>query len=118
VLHHLAGVKRAIAASGPPGARRYRVMPIMPGIFEMVLIGEAPETLSPGIGGSPSCSKASTRRATSPTINRGTRGRRRSSASCRSARPSRRIRSRCRRTAWTWSWTGTPSSGSASASAG
>ena len=47
VLHHLAAGKRAIAASGPPGARKYRLMPIMPGIFEMVLIGEAPETLSP-----------------------------------------------------------------------
>ncbi len=47
VLHRLAVVKRAIAGSGPPGARRYRLMPIMPGIFEMVLIGEAPEALSP-----------------------------------------------------------------------
>jgi Pyruvate/2-oxoacid:ferredoxin oxidoreductase delta subunit len=47
VLHRLAVVKRAVAASGPPGTQKYRLMPIMPGIFEMVLIGESPETLSP-----------------------------------------------------------------------
>ncbi len=47
VLHRLAVVKRAVAASGPPGAQKYRLMPIMPGIFELVLIGESPETLSP-----------------------------------------------------------------------
>jgi len=47
ILHRLSVVKRAIAASGPAGARTYRLMPIMPGIFEMVLIGEAPEALSP-----------------------------------------------------------------------
>jgi len=47
ILQRLAGVKRAIAASGPDGARTYRLMPIMPGIFEMVLIGESPDALSP-----------------------------------------------------------------------
>ena len=47
VLHRLAVVKRAIAESGPPGMQKYRLMPIMPGIFEMVLIGESPDTLSP-----------------------------------------------------------------------
>ena len=47
ILHRLTKVKRAIAASGPAGARTYRLMPIMPGIFEMVLIGESPEALSP-----------------------------------------------------------------------
>lgn len=47
VLHRLAVVKRAIAASGQERMTRYRLMPIMPGIFEMVLIGETPEALSP-----------------------------------------------------------------------
>jgi len=47
LLQQLAVVKRAIAASGSDGARVYRLMPIMPGIFEMVLIGEAPDALSP-----------------------------------------------------------------------
>jgi Pyruvate/2-oxoacid:ferredoxin oxidoreductase delta subunit len=46
VLDHLALEKRAIASSGPAADRRYRLLPIMPGIFEMVLIGESPETLS------------------------------------------------------------------------
>ena len=47
VLHGLSVGKRAIAASGPPGMTRYRLMPIMPGIFEMVLIGESLDTISP-----------------------------------------------------------------------
>ena len=47
ILQRLATGKRAIAASGPPGMEKYRLMPIMPGIFEMVLIGEGPDTLSP-----------------------------------------------------------------------
>ncbi len=47
ILDRLAVRKRAIAASGRPGKTKYRLMPIMPGIFEMVLIGESPETLSP-----------------------------------------------------------------------
>jgi Pyruvate/2-oxoacid:ferredoxin oxidoreductase delta subunit len=47
ILHKLAMVKRAVAAGGPEGKEKYRLMPIMPGIFEMVLIGESPETMSP-----------------------------------------------------------------------
>jgi len=47
ILQRLAVVKRAIAASGPEGRCKYRLMPIMPGIFEMVLIGESPDALSP-----------------------------------------------------------------------
>jgi Pyruvate/2-oxoacid:ferredoxin oxidoreductase delta subunit len=46
ILQHLAAVKRAIARGGPDAAPTYRLMPIMPGIFEMVLIGQSPETLS------------------------------------------------------------------------
>ena len=47
ILQHLSDVKRAIVAVGPEGRKKYRLMPIMPGIFEMVLIGESPETMSP-----------------------------------------------------------------------
>ncbi len=47
VLQRLAEVKRAIAASRPQGTKKYGLMPIMPGIFEMVLIGESPDTMSP-----------------------------------------------------------------------
>jgi Pyruvate/2-oxoacid:ferredoxin oxidoreductase delta subunit len=47
LLAHLAGVKRAIASGGRDENKKYRLMPIMPGIFEMVLIGQSPETLSP-----------------------------------------------------------------------
>lgn len=47
VLHGVAAVKRAIGASGPPGKEKYRLVPIMPGIFEMVLIGESPDAMSP-----------------------------------------------------------------------
>jgi len=47
ILARLAMEKRAIAAGGPDGKRKYHLMPIMPGIFEMVLIGQSPETMSP-----------------------------------------------------------------------
>lgn len=47
ILHRLAVVRRSILASRPPGRIRYRLMPIMPGIFETVMIGESPDTLSP-----------------------------------------------------------------------
>jgi Pyruvate/2-oxoacid:ferredoxin oxidoreductase delta subunit len=47
VLHQLAVVKRAIGSDGPDGAKKYRLMPIMPGIFEMVLIGVSPDSMSP-----------------------------------------------------------------------
>jgi len=46
ILERLASKKRAIGSEGPAEKRRYRLMPVMPGIFEMVLIGESPETLS------------------------------------------------------------------------
>ncbi len=47
LLRRLAYDIRAIAASGPRGDERYRLMPIMPGIFEMVLIGESLDNLGP-----------------------------------------------------------------------
>jgi len=47
ILRRLSVQKRAIAAGGPDDKRVYRLMPVMPGIFEMVLIGESPESLSP-----------------------------------------------------------------------
>ncbi len=46
ILHQVSVVKRAIGASGPDGSQKYRLMPIMPGIFEMVLIGVSPENMS------------------------------------------------------------------------
>ena len=46
VLERLANEKRAIAAGRPGENRRYHLMPIMPGIFEMVLIGESPDSLT------------------------------------------------------------------------
>jgi Pyruvate/2-oxoacid:ferredoxin oxidoreductase delta subunit len=46
IVQRLALEKRCIAGSGPDHKRRYGLMPIMPGIFEMVLIGESPETLT------------------------------------------------------------------------
>jgi Pyruvate/2-oxoacid:ferredoxin oxidoreductase delta subunit len=47
ILQRLAVQKRAIASSGPEHKLTYRLLPIMPGIFEMVLIGQSPETMSP-----------------------------------------------------------------------
>jgi Pyruvate/2-oxoacid:ferredoxin oxidoreductase delta subunit len=47
LVHQLAVVKRAIASDGAAGQEKYRLLPIMPGIFEMVLIGSSPETISP-----------------------------------------------------------------------
>ena len=47
VLERLAFEKRAIACDGPVAKRRYRLLPIVPGMFEMVLIGQSPETLTP-----------------------------------------------------------------------
>ncbi|MEN6449863.1 MAG: 4Fe-4S dicluster-binding protein [Thermoguttaceae bacterium] len=47
ILRRLADEKRIIAASGRTDEdRTYRLLPIMPGIFEMALIGQNPETLS------------------------------------------------------------------------
>jgi electron transport complex protein RnfB len=47
LLDRLAHQKRAIFAVGPEGKQKYKLMPIFPGIFEMTLIGESYETLSP-----------------------------------------------------------------------
>jgi Pyruvate/2-oxoacid:ferredoxin oxidoreductase delta subunit len=46
VLDRLALQKRAISCSGPTEQRQYRLIPIMPGMFEMVLIGQSPATLT------------------------------------------------------------------------
>lgn len=46
ILDRLAFQKRAIGCQGPPEKRRYKLLPVMPGMFEMVLIGEAPDALS------------------------------------------------------------------------
>ena len=46
ILERLALRKRAIGCAGSAEQRRYQLMPIMPGIFEMVLIGESPDTLT------------------------------------------------------------------------
>jgi Pyruvate/2-oxoacid:ferredoxin oxidoreductase delta subunit len=46
ILDHLALRKRAITSSGPIGKKQYRLLPIMPGIFEMVFIGESADTLT------------------------------------------------------------------------
>jgi len=42
ILQRLALDKRCIAATGSNNARRYQLMPLIPGIFEMVLIGVEP----------------------------------------------------------------------------
>jgi Na+-translocating ferredoxin:NAD+ oxidoreductase subunit B len=39
--------KRTVGASGDERSRRYRIVGVMPGLFEMVLIGQAPDALSP-----------------------------------------------------------------------
>lgn len=46
VLERMAVGKRTIAREGAEGNRRYKLMPIMPGIFELVLIGESPDSLT------------------------------------------------------------------------
>ena len=46
ILQRLAVDKRCIAATGSDNARRYQLMPVVPGIFEMVLIGVEPATLN------------------------------------------------------------------------
>lgn len=46
ILERLALEKRAIACEGAKENRRYRLMPVMPGIFEMVLIGESPDSMT------------------------------------------------------------------------
>ena len=39
--------RRIIVSGGPPHRRRYRLLPLMPGVFEMVLIDQSAETCSP-----------------------------------------------------------------------
>jgi ferredoxin len=46
ILQRLALKKRAIGSTGSDASQRFQLMPIMPGIFEMVLITETPENLS------------------------------------------------------------------------
>jgi Pyruvate/2-oxoacid:ferredoxin oxidoreductase delta subunit len=46
IVRRLADETRAIAASGSGKNRTYRLLPIMPGIFEMVLIGQSPDAMS------------------------------------------------------------------------
>ena len=47
LLNCLAYEKRVIAASGADGQEEYRLMPILPGIFESALISENPDSMSP-----------------------------------------------------------------------
>ena len=46
ILHRLAFEKRTILCDGPNPKRRYTLLPVMPGMYEMVLIGESPERMS------------------------------------------------------------------------
>ncbi len=46
ILHCLAFEKCIIAAAGPEGRKRYKLMPVMPGIFEMGLFSQRPETMT------------------------------------------------------------------------
>ena len=39
--------RRIIVSGGPPHRRRYRLLPLMPGVFEMVLIDQSADTCSP-----------------------------------------------------------------------
>ena len=47
ILVRLGTEKRAIAATGPDERRLYRLAPLVPGMFEMILIGQNIENLSP-----------------------------------------------------------------------
>ncbi|MBN1910753.1 MAG: 4Fe-4S binding protein [Pirellulales bacterium] len=46
ILERMASELRTIGCEGPTEQRRYRLMPVMPGIFEMVLIGQAPDEMN------------------------------------------------------------------------
>jgi Pyruvate/2-oxoacid:ferredoxin oxidoreductase delta subunit len=46
LLHRLAFEKCVVASSGQDGQERYSLMPIVPGMFEMALIGRSPETMT------------------------------------------------------------------------
>ncbi|MDZ7615892.1 MAG: 4Fe-4S binding protein [Patescibacteria group bacterium] len=47
ILDRLSENKRSIAGTGPEATRLYRMPPLVPGMFEMILIGESIESLSP-----------------------------------------------------------------------
>ncbi|MEN6494983.1 MAG: 4Fe-4S dicluster domain-containing protein [Thermoguttaceae bacterium] len=47
ILHRLADERRVIVSSGPDDNQQYRTLPLVPGVFEMVLITETAETMSP-----------------------------------------------------------------------
>jgi len=47
VLDRVARGKRAIHGEGRGAARTYRLIPILPGMFEMVMVTQAPDTLTP-----------------------------------------------------------------------
>ena len=47
VLEHVSRVKHAIFSSGPKEATIYRMLPVVPGMFEMILIAHTPETITP-----------------------------------------------------------------------
>jgi ferredoxin len=46
ILHCLAFEKKAVACSGPDNRRKYALMPVIGGIFEMVLISQSIDTLT------------------------------------------------------------------------
>jgi Pyruvate/2-oxoacid:ferredoxin oxidoreductase delta subunit len=46
LLRRLADELRSIAASGSGSKRTYRLLPVMPGLFEMVLIGQSPDHMT------------------------------------------------------------------------
>ena len=46
ILRRLSEEKRVIVRSGADGKARYRLMPIMPGMFEMVLVSPSPDGLT------------------------------------------------------------------------
>ncbi len=46
ILRRLADEKRVIVASGPPEKRRYRLLPLMPGMFEMILVCPSLDSLT------------------------------------------------------------------------
>ncbi|NUQ62195.1 MAG: 4Fe-4S binding protein [Pirellulales bacterium] len=46
ILERLASQRRIIGSTGKADKRRFGLLPILPGIFEMVLVGESPETMS------------------------------------------------------------------------
>jgi Pyruvate/2-oxoacid:ferredoxin oxidoreductase delta subunit len=46
ILDRLCNEKMCIVSSGPENDRRYRILPIVPGIFELVLFSHTPESLT------------------------------------------------------------------------